>query len=399
MKHPSPSLSKSYFKQQFWSKSARFWVLAALGWTMIAIIAASSAFVALKGQSYTLWSQLFSHSLVYFYLWALLSPLAYLMVTRLPFKVLTAPWVIILHLVFLSSSSLILPMLVYTQEWREWVMGERAISFHTMNTISYCFVIAACLIVKYYRLARFQEKEARELSLHNLQLENQLNLARIDHLRMQINPHFLFNTLNSIGALVETQRNDEAYETIETLGALLKHALLLSNEQQVPLKNELAFVELYLSLEKLRYGDRVCFTHFIDPSSLQISIPALILQPLVENSIKHAVSATSRPVNIYLKTHNETKSLSIELSDDGPNLGTDRIQEIGEQNTAAEASTGIGLKNVSERLKLLYKGKASFSAKPLSPNGFSVKIQIPHCNNTDSSLQQHQRNLSSTPSK
>lgn len=373
----------SFWSHQFWNKSARFWVLAALGWTMIAVIAASSAFVALKGQSYALWSQLFSQNLIYYYLWAFLSPLVYLMVTRLPFKMITAPWVILLHLSFVTGSSILLPMLVYTQNWRDWVFGEGAISFHTMNTISYCFVVAACLIVKYYRLARYQEKEARELGLHNLKLENQLNLAKIDHLRMQINPHFLFNTLNSIGALVETHRNDQAYETLETLGALLKHALLLSDEHYVPLSNELAFINLYLSLEKLRYGERLCYQQIVHPNSQHFPIPALILQPLVENSIKHAVGATSRPVNITLTATCNNSVLSITLQDDGPNLGQERVADptnpslSEEGNNKLQGSTGIGLRNVRERLKLLYKNKARFNAKALHPHGFSVTVEIP----------------------
>jgi sensor histidine kinase YesM len=359
----------------FFNKSARFWVLAAFGWTMIAVIAASSAFVALKGQSYTLWSQLFSQLLIYYYLWALLAPASYFLLVRLPFKMSTAPWVVLLHLVFLGISSVLLPIAVNPSDWRDWVIGERAVSFHTMNTISYSFVLAAGLVVKYYRIARHQERETRELSLHNLRLENQLNLARIDSLKMQINPHFLFNTLNSIGALVETQRNDEAYETLETLGALLRHALLISNEQRVPLKNELAFVELYLSIERLRYGNRLRYLSFIDEGTEDLAIPALILQPLVENSIKHAVGATSRPVEITLRAQCRDGHLFIDVEDDGPDLSSGTETEIDQGE--ARPGTGIGLNNVAERLKLLYKGQSELKVERLKPHGFAVRLKLP----------------------
>lgn len=354
----------------FWNKSARFWFLAAFGWTMIAIIAASSAFVALKGQSYVLWSQLFSRILIYYYLWALLSPLAYLMVTRLPFKITTAPWIIMLHIGFLALTGIGMPMLVHYDNWQDWVHGERAIAFHTMNAISYCFVLIACLVVKYYQMARRQEREARELSLHNLKLENQLHLARLDSLKMQINPHFLFNALNSIGALVETKRNDEAYETVETLGALLRHALLWSSEQQVPLSNELAFIDLYLSIERLRYGERLCYNHFITPDSMRIAIPALILQPLVENSIKHAVAATTRPVHIVLRTRLVNGQLLIDVEDDGPS----KMSEVDTHGV------GIGLQNVRERLQLLYGESAQLevtSGGAEGGRGFAVHIRLP----------------------
>ncbi|GAB4191560.1 MAG: histidine kinase [Wenzhouxiangellaceae bacterium] len=345
----------------------QLWLLVMLGWTVLAIAASSSAFVAIKGQTLGLWFQVFGRILFYYYIWALLSPVIYLLLTRFDYRPATMPWLILLHLTLFLVTALAMPFLVHSNNWREWLYGDRAIAFHAMNTFSYGFVLSGCLALKYYRLARQQKQASHALNLLTLKLENQLSMARLDSLKMQINPHFLFNALNSIAALIEVRRNDEAYQTVETLGALLRNALEWSDEQWVSLKQELAFIELYLSLEQLRYGDKLQFTAAVPDSILDLKLPALLLQPIIENSIKHAVALSTRPVQIHLQARSDDERLVIDIEDDG----TEQSQ------TESLPGTGIGLNNIRQRLQLIYGSRAAIEYAHKTPQGYGVHLELP----------------------
>ncbi|HYX30036.1 MAG TPA: histidine kinase [Pyrinomonadaceae bacterium] len=208
------------------------------------------------------------------------------------------------------------------------------------------------------------------LSLEKARAERAESLrtrAELEALRAQLNPHFLFNTLHSLMALV---RHDPAAaeDALERLALLLRHTLMtMKDPEDVQLSDELDFVENYLALEHLRLGDRLRIERNIRPESLECRLPPFTLQPLIENSIRHAIS--SQPQGGLLRINAERRNgfLSIELLDDGP----------GAEMKEVETSNGIGVKTVRQRLMTRYGDRASFQVNTAPGKGFSVRMKIP----------------------
>ncbi|MFZ1086717.1 MAG: histidine kinase [Terracidiphilus sp.] len=194
--------------------------------------------------------------------------------------------------------------------------------------------------------------------------------ARLDALQRQINPHFLFNTLNSIASLVR-MKPELAREMIVKLGNILR-ALLKDHESSVPLSDELKFTDDYLDIEVVRFGaDKLKVEREIDPRTLGIQVPSILLQPLIENSIKHGLEPRLKGGTVTLRSRLDGDRLHIEVADDG----------VGIVNRPASAlrrtGAGIGMKNVRERLEMLYGNQASFSVVSNPGRGTLVAIEIP----------------------
>src|SRR6201997_144251 len=184
-----------------------------------------------------------------------------------------------------------------------------------------------------------------------LKLEEQYLLllqARMEALQNQINPHFLFNTLNSVSSLVRFDP-DTARELIIKLATILRR-LLSSSEAFVPLREEFEFVDNYLDIEVVRFGrDKVRVVKELDPASLDVVVPSMLLQPLVENSIKHGLGPKVEGGSIYLRSRLSDTRLIIEVEDDGVGMGGAQIEE-----SSTRTGMGIGMANISERLQVLY---------------------------------------------
>jgi two-component system LytT family sensor kinase len=206
-----------------------------------------------------------------------------------------------------------------------------------------------------------------------LKLEEQKRLlleARLDALQRQINPHFLFNTLNSIASLVRN-KPELAREMIVKLGNILR-ALLKEHDSYVPLSEELKFTDDYLDIEVVRYGaDKLRVEKEIDPRTLGILVPSILLQPLIENSIKHGLEPRISGGTVTLRSRLEGDRVRIEVADDG----------VGMRNRPASAlrreGAGIGMKNVQERLEVLYGNQARFNVVSNPGRGTLVTIEIP----------------------
>jgi len=215
-----------------------------------------------------------------------------------------------------------------------------------------------------------------------IKLEEQERLllhARMEALQNQINPHFLFNTLNSVSSLVRFDP-DTAREMILKLAKILRR-LLSSTEAFVPLREELEFIDAYLDIEVVRFGpDKLRVVKDLDPHSLDVMIPSMLLQPLVENSIKHGLSAKVDGGSIYLRSRMTDSKLIIEVEDDG--VGMD-VSAFSEQNGGLQG-TGIGMANVAERLKVLYGETARMSVDGQEGRGTLVRLRLPLLQNTDS---------------
>jgi two-component system LytT family sensor kinase len=206
-----------------------------------------------------------------------------------------------------------------------------------------------------------------------LKLEEQKRLlleARLDALQRQINPHFLFNTLNSIASLVR-MKPELAREMIVKLANILR-ALLKDHDTYVPLSEELKFTDDYLDIEVVRFGSgKLKVEKQIDPRTLGVLVPSILLQPLIENSIKHGLEPRIHGGTVTLRSRLEGDRVLIEVADDGVGMGNRPASAL------RRPGAGIGMKNVQERLEVLYGNQARFSVVSTPGRGTLVSIEIP----------------------
>jgi hypothetical protein len=224
------------------------------------------------------------------------------------------------------------------------------------------YVTIAGMVYAVQTTERLRAEEARATRAETLRTR-----AELEALRAQLNPHFLFNTLHSLMALV---RHDPALaeNALERLAALLRHTLMtMKDAEDVELSDELDFVENYLALERLRLGDRLRIEKRIQAESLGCRLPPFTLQPLIENSIRHAISTQARGGLLQINTERRNGLLCVEVLDDGP----------GAKPEDVEASRGIGVRIVRQRLQTRYGGQASFRLETGPGKGFSVRMEIP----------------------
>jgi two-component system LytT family sensor kinase len=208
-----------------------------------------------------------------------------------------------------------------------------------------------------------------------IKLEEQERLllqARMEALQNQINPHFLFNTLNSVSSLVRFDP-DTARELIIKLATILRR-LLNSSEAFVPLREEVEFIDNYLDIEVVRFGrDKLRVIKELDPESLEVMVPAMLLQPLVENSIKHGLASKVEGGSIYLRSRLNSRDLIVEVEDDGVGMDAAHLTEKAD----GSAGTGIGMANVAERLKVLYGDTAKMTIDSHGGKGTLVRLRVP----------------------
>jgi len=203
---------------------------------------------------------------------------------------------------------------------------------------------------------------------HRLQEQEKLLLAaKIESLKSQINPHFLFNTLTSISSLIRAEP-DTARMVIIRLSALLRR-LLRSHEHFVSLRDELEAIDEYLDIEVIRFGPKLKVIKDIDPDTLDLIVPSMILQPLVENSIKHGFSRKVGPGSITIRSHRENGRAIVEVEDDGMGFFTEALDQ--------PMSSGIGLSNVRERLRVIYGTAYQLKLTSEPGKGTLARIEVP----------------------
>lgn len=226
----------------------------------------------------------------------------------------------------------------------------------------YFLLLAWCSL--YFALlagAQAQAAERRES-----RFRRQAKEAELRSLRYQVNPHFLFNSLNSLSALVMTGKTDRAENMIQTLSNFYRHSLADEPTSDVILADEFALQQHYLEIEAIRFPDRLRSTVRLPAELADAKIPGMILQPLIENSVKYAVAPLNRPVTITVAAREDFGRLAITVSDDGP----------GAQESAAKHGFGIGLANVRDRLEARFGKEASIAAGPIE-GGYSTEIRVP----------------------
>ncbi|MFQ5610230.1 MAG: sensor histidine kinase [Woeseiaceae bacterium] len=216
--------------------------------------------------------------------------------------------------------------------------------------------------IKYYQ----QLQEQTEATLKATAAAHQ---AQLKMLRYQLNPHFLFNTLNAISTLILDGANDTANKAVSRLSDFLRYTLDNDPMSRVTLESELGAIDLYLEIEKLRFGERLIIERSVEDRALRALVPSLILQPLIENAIKYAISPSEEGGTLRISAKVQRSTLVLQLADTGPGLGN------GESK---HKSSGVGLKNTRERLQQLYGDNQAFTLAPNDPTGLTITINIPY---------------------
>jgi signal transduction histidine kinase len=225
--------------------------------------------------------------------------------------------------------------------------------------MTYLFLIGVAFALAYRR-----ESEARAVNAAHL--ETRLVEAQLQSLQRQLHPHFLFNTLNTISGLIRTDP-DAADGMIDRLGDLLRMTLHKSGIQEVPLKEELDVLQKYVEIEQTRFGSRLHVEMDVQPEVLDAQVPSLVLQPLVENAIRHGIAPNARPGWIAVHASRDREELLLQIRDSGDGLPPDRLMAL---------NRGVGLDNTRARLEHLYPGRYQFTFSNLE-RGFCVTIRIP----------------------
>ena len=230
----------------------------------------------------------------------------------------------------------------------------------------------------YYAINFFIQVEEQNDQL--IRLENQATMAQLAMLRYQLNPHFLFNTLNSISTLVLLKQTEPANAMLSRLSSFLRYTLINEPSARVTVAQEVDTLKLYLDIERMRFEERLRTTFAIDPATRNALLPSLLLQPLVENAIKYAVGAQESGAEIRIETQLVGPALRIAVSDTGPGLKsevTDRRLSGITFDGGEPVSTGVGLANIRERLEQAYGDKHLFETMEPTEGGFAVIIELP----------------------
>jgi signal transduction histidine kinase len=345
-------------------------------WTLVGIIFAAVSYAATLAETKSRFGffDALRLNLVQFYLWGLFSPLIFWFSRRFPVEL--PPRKIRNFLLYVPALLLFAGVHQAIQVATLWSVTPRmrqqwpalidCYRFYFWFGFYIDLIIASLIIIAVHALLYYQRFRAGELEQESL--KTQLAQAQLKALKMQLHPHFLFNTLHSISSLI-LEDPPKANSMIARLGDFLRLTLEHSDEQLVMLKEEIEFVRCYLDIEQVRFGDRLTVQFAIEPATLSAQVPHLILQPVVENAIQHAIAPRAAPGRIKIEARRVDRWLRMEVKDSGPGMapGTDSLQ-----------GHGLGLSNVRARLEQLYDTDFSFALSNSPEGGFSVVMEVPY---------------------
>lgn len=235
--------------------------------------------------------------------------------------------------------------------------------------------------IKYYQFLQREHEVAvraesaqRQEALRRIKAETEAKEAQMHLLRYQLNPHFLFNTLNSVSALVTSGRADDANRMLLNLSTFLRFSLEQERVSMTTLREEITALELYLDIEKVRFSDRLELILQIAPEAYRCNVPSLLLQPLVENAVKYAISKSETGGVIQIAASTNGSALNISVEDSGADSGA---MEDRESSSSAAAGIGLGLQNIRERLETVF-GSLAYCRSTTSPlGGMRIEVCIP----------------------
>jgi len=353
------------------------WLLGFLFWTLLGLSFASQFYISNSKAGYDVtWKQAVSFSLGDWYVFALLSIPVNALARRFRFD--TGTWGRSLAVHTLGSVAFSLSYMVLRASLGSWQSGfSFAEAFKPLlvktwhyNILVYGVIVAVSQAFDYYR--KYRERE-----LHASELEKHLVQAKLQALQMQLNPHFLFNTLHSISSLMHKDV-EAADRMIMRLSDLLRAALSSADTQEVSLRKELELLHLYLGIEQIRFGDRLSVQMNVADEALDAQVPNLILQPLVENAIRHGIEPRARPGKIELHASRQADALSLAVCDNGKGIPDTK-----------PAREGVGLSNTRQRLRELYGEAHRFELRQGPEGGLRVEMTIPYRSENESNESSH----------
>jgi two-component sensor histidine kinase len=340
----------------------RIWLLIAVACSVPAALDALQTYfqARLNGEA-ARWQDLVFQGVEWLFLGAL-TPITYYLARRVPLTPATRTRAILVH----AGGALVLCV-----GWASLgvILGRILGRYPAGNYIGWILTTIPWSVFMYFTVlgcnyAFIYFVEAREREAQASKLAAQLAEARLSALRMQLHPHFLFNSLNAIGVLVREQNTVAASRMLELLGDMLRQVLRGDQAHQISLGAELAFVEQYLAIEQIRFSDRLRVTWRIDERTRQALVPGFVLQPIVENAVKHGVVRRAAAGEIAISARAAGSDLELVVQDDG----------VGFAEGQAE---GVGLSNTRERLRTLYGERGTLTIERLTPSGTRVVIRLP----------------------
>lgn len=319
----------------------------------------------------TTWWEVLSNTLPRFLAYSLLAPAVGWLVDRAPIRSPRAwapiGWQIMGGVGFaLAHSAMIAAYfaLFHLYPADETLVGafrRLSLTYFGMDLIIFCAISGAYHAQRYVR-------EVRSRDLQAAALKAQLTEARLEALRAQLNPHFLFNTLNATATLAMSGERDRVVETLGALGQLLRISLDPALPQRVSLRRELDILSAYLEIQRVRFGERLAIDLVIAPDTLEMPVPSMVLQPLVENSLQHGIGACPGPGRVTIRAVRDNDRLRLRIEDTGPGFREDG---------GSPAGYGIGLGNTRARLTQMYGEAGNMSWGNLPAGGGFVELELP----------------------
>lgn len=346
-------------------------------WVLLAFLVSGVFYFSQARRDYPIgWKDVFMWQAV-IYSWAILTPLIFFFAKRfrfgqrnwwhlLPAHFIAAAVFITLHATIYTTFFKIVDSATLAESG-----GFLAVTFNVAAThqpliidlMLYFFLLSSIYMLDFYQ--SFQAEQ-----LKSSELKAALANSQLSALKMQIHPHFLFNTLNSISALMHEDVK-AADKMVARLGDFLRMTLENAGDREVSLKQEMEFIEQYLEIESVRFEDRLVVTMNFEPETLSARVPNLILQPIVENAIKHGISRQSQVGSVIISSERHEDRLRIRIEDSGPGLQPSNEIYKGGNNA------GIGLTNTRARLAHLYEKNYRFEINNAVPHGLIVTLEIP----------------------
>jgi len=346
-----------------------------LGLAFFAILSQISSKLTSHHFEMSLFSHLRFYTIRVWLPWVILTPLSLWLALKFPIKPNSWIKALLLHAFFLLCLTLTAALLISLhyhffedmapgmETYKPWqhtghfLFGDNLFLF---NTIIYTILVTNMNIKHFAQIAQQKAVIAN-------QLNHQLIESKLQTLKMQINPHFLFNTLNVISVLVMKSEKDQAIETINKLSSFFRSTLDDKAQQWIPLKKELEHVEQYLAIEQVRFGERIQIIKNYSSDVLSIPVPAMILQPLVENAMQHGLEEKEGKGTLTIDCQLEDKLLIVKIIDDGAGCNFDN----------KHFKEGIGISNIKSRLQQLYANKHQFSLMSNEQGGVTATLNLP----------------------
>ncbi|HSP07289.1 MAG TPA: histidine kinase [Acidobacteriota bacterium] len=353
------------------------------GWLQLAIVMSIAVligftfavqnYITMNNRGYSItWRDSWAEQVPFWIVWALLSPIVFRITARFPLDrerwwktiLMHIPAGVVFSIVHLAIYFIILAFLrerdvMTIKSLANFLDFLPRLNFG-LRLWSYLMLVALGYAMDFYN--RYQEGAMRAS-----RLEARLAQAQLEALKMQLHPHFLFNTLNTISALLRKDV-EMADKMIARLGDFLRMTLRNSGQQEVAVSEELEFLKCYLEIERIRFQDRLTVEMDIDPQAAMAQVPNLILQPIVETAIRHGISATEASGRLTIRALCHNGLLTLQVVDNGPGLS----------GNGDEYREGLGLQNTRSRLEQLYGDRQSFRIFNAAEGGVTVEIDLPY---------------------